>query len=59
MNVKVTVDRIIMEHIAHELKQLDLCRYEDYVRIVGIVGLIESITKGINESQPEEVKADG
>lgn len=59
MGDKFVADRKFMEHIVREIKKLDLCNYDDYVRVVGIVGMIESIMNSCNQSQPEEVKANG
>ena len=49
----------MMEQIVNELKQIDLCRYEDYVRMVGIVSMLEAPLRKSNETPPEEVTTNG
>ena len=44
------MDRMTMMHLINEIKSLELHRYEDYVRIVGIVAFLES---ALNRAAPE------
>lgn len=44
------MDKMTMMHIINEIKSLELHRYEDYVRIVGIVAFLES---ALNRAAPE------
>lgn len=44
------MDRMTMMHLINEIKSLELHRYEDYVRIVGVVAFLES---ALNRAAPE------
>lgn len=44
------MDKMTMMHIINEIKSLELHRYEDYVRIVGVVAFLES---ALNRAAPE------
>ena len=59
MKDNFVIAKPMMEQIINELKQIDLCRYDDYVRIVGIVSMLEANLKKSNEVSPEEVITDG
>ncbi len=55
------MEKPLMAHIIGEIKELKLSRYEDYVRIVGIVSILEKtlMAKAPENNEPEEVTADG
>ena len=44
------MDRMTMMQLINEIKSLELHRYEDYVRIVGVVAFLES---ALNRAAPE------
>lgn len=59
MEDNVVINRQMVMQIINELKQIDLCRYEDYVRIVGIVSMLEATIKKSKETPSEEVTTNG
>lgn len=61
MNNMFVMEKPLMAHIIGEIKELKLSRYEDYVRIVGIVSILEkTLTARAPENPaPEEVMNDG
>lgn len=52
------IDRFTMMQILNEIKSLELHRYEDYVRIVGVVAILESAMQNAAQGgkAQEEVK---
>lgn len=59
MNEMMVIERALMADIIGEIKSLQLHRYEDYARIVGIVVLLENAMKNSDNFKPEEVKLNG
>lgn len=52
------MDRMTMMQLINEIKSMELHRYEDYVRIVGVVAFLESAMKHVapESNKQEEVK---
>lgn len=61
MNEEFTMNKAVMAQIINEIKSLQLHRYDDYVRVVGIVSFLESGMKQKKPTgaEPEEVEIDG
>ena len=57
MNEMFFIEKPLMAHLIAEIKELKLSRYDDYVRIVGIVSILEKamMGKAPETAEPEEV----
>jgi len=55
---EVVMDRFTLMQLINEIKSLELHRYEDYVRVVGVVAFLESAMKHVapESNKQEEVK---
>lgn len=59
MQNNFVINEQMTRQIVNELKKIDLCRYEDYVRMVGIVSMLEATLTKSQETPLEEVTTDG
>ena len=55
---EVVIDRFTLMQLVNEIKSLELHRYDDYVRVVGVVAFLESTMKHVapESNKQEEVK---